>query len=99
MVADPLTVTVIADFAEPMAAMGLGLKSTFRALPCPKADKVIAEENPFSLAVVIVVMPDLPLATLIVVGDALMVKSGTVTVRVTTVVCLRPPPVPVTVIG
>src|SRR5271157_983089 len=50
---------------------------------------------------VIVDVPELPLTTVIVVGDALRVKlafAGEVTVRVTVVVCIRVPLVPVTVI-
>lgn len=95
------TLTVIVDVFEPGAAIGLGVKVTLCALPCPEADKVIAELKPFSAAVVIVEVPDLPLATVIAVGDAVMVKSAlaaAVTVRVTEAVCVMPPPVPVTVI-
>ncbi len=81
--------------------MGLGLKVTFWALPCPEADKVIVESKPCSEAVVIVEVPLLPLATVIPVGDAVMVKSAfaaAVTVRVAVDVCVMPPPVPVMVI-
>jgi hypothetical protein len=51
------------------------------------------------IAVVIVKVPELPLATLIDVGAALMVKLGVaaVTVRETVVVSLLLPEVPVTV--
>jgi len=51
--------------------------------------------------VVITELPDLPLETVIAVGDALMLKSFvpvTVTVRLTVVVCVTPPPAPWTVI-
>jgi hypothetical protein len=95
------TVTVIVDVPEPGAAMRLGLKVTFWALPCPEANKVIAESKPFSAAVVMVEVPDLPLTTVIAVGAALIVKlalAEAVTVRATVDVCVMPPPVPVTVI-
>lgn len=95
------TVTVIVDDPDPGAAMGLGLNVTFCWLPSPEADKVTAESNPFSAAVVIVELPDSPLTTEIAVGDALMLKSApaaAVTVRATVVFCVMPPPVPVTVI-
>jgi hypothetical protein len=39
----PPTLTVIVDVPEPGAAMELGLKVTLWALPCPEADKAIAE--------------------------------------------------------
>jgi hypothetical protein len=100
--ADVPTVIVIVDLPEPDAAMGLGLKVTLWALLCPEADKVIAEAKPFSADLVIAEVPEWPLATVIAVGDALMVKSAfaaAVTVRVTVVLCVIPSPVPVTVIG
>jgi hypothetical protein len=94
-------VTIIVDLPVPGVAMGLGLKVTPWAFPCPVADRVIAESKPFSAAVVTVEVAELPLATVIAVGDALMLKSafsGAVTVRATLVVFVMPPPVPVTVI-
>ncbi len=99
--ADRLTDTVMVDVPEPDAAMGLGLKLTLWPLLSPEADKLTAEAKPFSATLVIVAAPEWPLATLIAVGDALMVKSAVdpVTVRVTVVVCVTPPPVPVTTIG
>lgn len=95
------TLTVIVDDPEPGAAMGFGLKVTVCWLPSPEADKVTAESKPFSAAVVIVEVPDLPVTTEIAVGDALMLKSApaaAVTVRATVVFCVMPPPVPVIVI-
>lgn len=95
------TLTVIVDVPEPGAAIELGLKVTVCWLPSPEAVNVTAESNPLSAAVVIVEVPDEPLTTVIAVGDALMLKSapaGAVTVRETDVVCVTPPPVPVTVI-
>lgn len=94
--------TVIVEVPEPDAAIGLGPKLTFWELPCPEADKVIAEEKPFSATLVIVEVPEWFLATVIWVGDALMVKSAlaaAATIRVTVVACVVLPPVPVTVIG
>lgn len=86
------------DVPEPGAAMELGLKVTVCALPCPEADKLIAELKPPETAVVILDVPELPLATLIDVGDALMVKPGVVpvTVNETVVVSTVLPEVPVT---
>jgi len=99
--ADLLTVTVMVDVPEPDAAIEPGLKLTLWPLPCPEADRATAEVRPFSAALVIVEVPEWPLATVIAVGDALMLKSAVaaVTVRVTVVFCVIPPPVPVTVIG
>ena len=96
-----LTVTFMVDVPEPGAAMELGLKLTLRPVPSPEADKRIAELNPPEIAEVIVEVPELPLATLIEVGDALRVKLGAVpvTVRETVVVSTVLPEVPVTVMG
>ena len=82
------TLTVMVDVPEPGAAMELGLKVTVWALPCPEADKLIAELKPPEMPVVILDVPELLRATLIDVGDALMVKLGVVpvTVRETVVV-------------
>jgi len=93
------TLTVMVEVPEPGAAMELGLKVTLWELPSPEADKLIAESNPPETIVVIVEVPELPLATLIVEGDALMVKLGLVpvTVRETVVVSVVLPEVPVTV--
>lgn len=90
--------TVMVDVPEPGAAMELGLKVTVCPLPCPEADKLIAELKPPETAVVILDVPELPLATLIDVGDALTVKPGVVPVTVseTVVVSTVLPEVPVT---
>jgi len=89
------------DVPEPGAAMELGLKVTTWALPCPDADRLMAELKPPETAVVMVAVPELLRATVIVVGNALMVKLGfvPVTVRVTVVVSTVLPEVPVTVMG
>lgn len=94
-----LTVTVTVEVPEPGAAMELGLKLTVTPLPSPEALKRIAESKPPETAVVIVEVPELLLATLSDVGEALMVKFGLVpvTVRVTAVVAVVLPEVPVTV--
>ena len=78
-----LAVTVIDEVPEPGAAMEVGLKVTVSPLPCPDADKVIAELNPPETAVVIVECPELPRSTVKEVGDAETVKlavAGAVTV-------------------
>ena len=95
------TLTVIVDVPEPGAPMGLGLKVTFCSPPAPVADNLIAELKLPRAAVVILAVPDAPRATVIAVGDALMVKSALtaeVTIRATVVVCVMPSPTPATVI-
>ena len=94
------TLIVIVDVPEPGAAMGFGLKVTFCAPPCPVADKVIAASKLPSAAVVMVTVPVALWATVIAVGDALILKSALadeVTVRLIVVVCVTPPPTPETV--
>ena len=85
---------------EPGAAMEVGLKVTVCPLPCPDADKVIAELKLPVIAVVIFAVPDAFLATVIEVGEAVTEKPADtpeVTVRDTVAVCVNPPPVPVIV--
>ncbi len=79
--------------------MGFGLKLTVTRLPCPDADNEIAALKPFSAVVLIVEVPELPRVTVSEDGEALIVKSGVkpVTVSDTVVVCVIPPPTPVTV--
>src|SRR6202021_1013109 len=95
------TVTFMVDEPEPGAAMELGVKVTVWALPCPVAEKLIAELKPPETAVVIVADPEPLRETVIAVGDALRVKLGLVltgvTVKVTVVVSVVPPEVPFTV--
>jgi hypothetical protein len=88
------------DFPEPGAGMVLGLKPTVTPIGYPVADKEMAESKPPETAVVIVDVPELPLATLIFVGDALMVKLGAalLTVRETVQISVMLPEVPVTLI-
>jgi hypothetical protein len=66
------------------------------------AERAIAELNPPETAVVMLEVPELPTTTETVVGEAAMVNAGVaaaVTVSETEVVSVRPPPVPVMVIG
>ena len=92
---------VIVEVPDPGAAIGLGLKLTVSRLPCPDADKLIAELKPPEPAVVIVAVPELRLTMVTDVGDALMVKFGAtpVTVSETVVVSVVVPEVPATVMG
>ena len=85
----------------PGAGIGFGLKLTVTRLPCPDADNEIAELKPFNAVVLIVEWPEVPRVTVTDDGEALIVKSGftPVTVSVTVVVCVIPPPTPVTVMG
>jgi hypothetical protein len=93
------TVIFMVEVPEPGAAMELGVNVTLCALPSPEADNEIAELKPPEMVVVIVEVPELLLATLIVVGDAPIVKLGfvPVTVSETVVVSVVLPEVPFTV--
>ena len=93
---------VMVEVPEPGAAMDAGAKLTVTPVGWPVADKATAELNPPETATVTVDEPLLPCTTDTEAGDAEMVKSGVAagfTVNVTVVVCIRPPPEPVTVIG
>ena len=91
---------VMVELPEPGAAIGFGANVTVTPAGAPLELSVTALLNPPTTAVVIFDVPELPCATLTVVGEALMEKSGAaVTVSVTVVLCELPPPVPVTVIG
>ena len=98
MAVDAATAMVIVDDPEPGAAIDVGLKLTVTPLGWPVADNPITESNPPETAVVIVDFPLEPRATESELGEALMEKP-VVTVKVTVVVCVMPPPIPVTVIG
>jgi len=78
--------------------MELGVNVTVWAFPAPESDKVIAELKPPEIVVVIVAVPVPPLETVTDVGDALMAKLGValVTFRVTVVVSVVLPEVPIT---
>ena len=85
---------------EPGAAIGLGLKLTLVPAGTPEADREIAELKPPLTVVVMVEVPAAPCAVLTELGDAEIVKSeAAVTVRLTVVVCVTEPPVPVTVMA
>jgi hypothetical protein len=101
VVAVLLALTVIVEVPEPGAAIELGLKDTVKPLPAPEADKLIDELKPPETAVVIVDVPEARRATLIDVGEALIVKLGfvPVTTRVTVVVSVVLPEVPLTVMA
>ena len=72
--ATPLpTLTFMVDVPEPGFRMVSGLKLTVTPVGYPVADKEMAESKPPEIDVVIVDVPELPLAMLIDVGDALMV--------------------------
>jgi len=93
---------VMVELPEPGAAMDAGLKPTVTPAGCPVADKATAELNPPEMATPIVEVPLFPRPTVTAAGDPEMVKSGVsagFTVSVTVVLCIRPPPEPVTVIG
>jgi len=93
-------VTVSLEVPDPGAAMLLGLKETLLLPPCPEADKLTAELKAPVIVVVTVTVPDELLDTVIELGDAETLRPAVtpdVTVSDTFVVCVTPPPVPVTV--
>jgi hypothetical protein len=85
----------------PAPVMDVGLKLAVTPDGKPLAVKATAESNPPVTALVIVEVPELPLTTVTVVGEALRLKLAVtpVTVRLTVVVSVVLPLVPVTVIG
>lgn len=101
LVARELTVTVMVEVPAPGAAMEDGLKETVLEEPWPLALSVMAELKPPAVVVVMVDLPEEPLVTVMAVGEALTAKDGVVpvTVRLIVVVCVTPPPVPVTVMA
>jgi len=93
-------VKVAVDVPEPGAEMVLLLKLTVTPEGWPDADKAMEELKLPVAAVVMVEVPLLPSATESEVGEAPMVKfAGPLMVRLTVVVCVTLPPMPVTVIG
>ena len=96
------TVKVAVDVPEPGAAIDVGLNATVTPVGWPLAVSAIAESKPPETAVVTVEVPLPPCTTETAVGAAESVKAGlaeAVTVNDTEAVCVRPPPVPVTVIA
>ena len=91
-----LTVTVIFDVVLPVIEVGLKPKVTLFSWPVAESAIVGV---PLVTCALIVALPDDPLVMVRVFGDALMANTGAdaVTVRVTLVVWVAPPPVPVTV--
>jgi hypothetical protein len=96
------TVIVMVEEPEPGAAIDVGLKATVTFAGTPEADRATALLNPPETPVVIVTLPAPPWAIDVELGEAEIVKSGVgtvVTVRLTDVLCVVLPPVPVMVIG
>lgn len=84
----------------PAPVIDVGLKEIVLLLPSPVAERAIEELKPPVTAEVMVTVPELLLAMLMVVGEALMEKPevAPVTVRETVVVSVvTPDEVPVTV--
>jgi hypothetical protein len=88
------------DEPEPGAAIEVGLKLAVTPVGAPEAESETAELNPPETVVLIVDVPELPCSTEMLPGELDIAKSGVVaavTVRLTVVVCVFPPPEPVTV--
>jgi hypothetical protein len=95
-----LAVSVSVELPLPGAAIEVGLKFAVTPEGKPEAASDTAELKPPLTVVEIVLMPELPCATVRLVGEALNVKSGVavaVMVTATVVVCVTPPPLAVTV--
>lgn len=107
----PVTVTVLVPVVAVLLAVnvsvlvpvaGFGLNAAVTPLPSPLADSVTLPAKPLVGWIVIVVVPCDDRVMVKLVGDAVNVKSPAataVTVRETVVVCVIPPPVPITVIA
>ena len=95
------TEIVMVELPPPGAAIVLGLKLTVVPDGAPLADNATALLKPPPIVVVTVDVPCVPCTTLSDDGFAVTANVGceAVTVRVTVVVWLIPPPEPVTVIG
>ncbi len=91
--------TVMVNVEDPAPVIEPGLKLVVTRLPCPDAEREIAELNPPDTPVLMVTLPDVPRRTDIAVGLALIENPALVLVTVseTVVVWVCPPPVPVTV--
>jgi len=88
------------DVPAPGAVMDVGVKAAVTPVGRPVAERETAALKPPATVVVTVEVPLLPLVTDTELGDTETAKLGvTVTVRLTVAVCVRPPPVPVMVIG
>ena len=84
-----------------LVVVGFGLNSVVTPLGTPVAENLTLPVKPLTGRTVIAVFACEDTGMLTLVGDAEMVKSGeaAVTVKVTVVECVIPPPKPVTVIG
>src|ERR1051326_6560317 len=92
------TASVRVEDPEPGAANDVGLNVAVTLLGTPLADSATAELNKPPIVLVMMELPDCPLATVSDVVFALSEKSaGTTTARFMVVVCVIPPPVPVIV--
>ena len=92
---------VIVEVPDPGAAIDVGLNVIVSPLPCPDADKLIAELKLPDATVVMVDFPELPRTIDSDVGEAETVNAAgfeEVTVSEIVAVWVTPPPVPVTVI-
>ena len=106
----PVIVTVLVPVVAVLLAVkvkvlvpvaGFGLNEEVTPLPCPLADKVTLPVKPFVGVIVIVTVPCDERVMVRLVGDAEREKlpdATAVTVKVTVVVSVIPPPVPVTLI-
>ena len=91
---------VIVEDPEPGAGIEVGLKLTVVPEGCPEAVSPMAALKPPETVVLIELVPVPPCVTVTEVGEAAIVKLGVApefTVNETLVVCVTPPPVPVTV--
>ena len=99
VVAPEVTLIIIAAVPAPGAGIVEGLNATLTPVGTPEAVNATAELNPPETVVVILAWPCAPRATDTLAGAAAIVKVpvGPVTVRLTVVVSVVLPAVPVTV--
>ena len=90
------TLNVTVEMPDPGAGIDVGRKEAVVPEGNPDAVNATAALNPPINAVVIVVVPEPLVVTVIGVGEAVIVKSELLTVRLMVVVLVFPPPVPVT---
>ncbi len=100
VVAVALAVSVRVEVPPPGAAIDAGAKLAVTPAGKPDADSETAELNPPLTVVEIDELPEVPCTTERLAGDAVRVKFGdaaALTVTAIVAVCVRPPPVAVTV--
>jgi len=92
-------VSVSVSVLEPLpgAAMLVGEKPAVTPFGRPLTDSATAESNPLTAAEVIVILADVPTATVALDALGVSVKPGVTTVKLRGAVWVTPPPVPVTV--